>query len=104
MGAAASRTGLSRLENGVHLKPRTVRQFSLVMPPVTAVYYPGTPPTSSGGLTAQGTPNSTPLLGQPFRYLVAASGAFTIVYLAVDDLDGYWQLTAPVRRRPSSSW
>src|SRR4029077_15332394 len=68
---------------------------SLVMPPVTAVYHTGTPPTSSGGLTAQGTPNSTPLLGQPFRYLVTASGAFTTVYLAVDELDGYWQLTLP---------
>ena len=95
VGAATSRTGLARLENGVYLKPQTVQRLSFVMPPVTAIYRSGTPPASSGGLTAQGTPNSTPLLGQPFRYLVAASGAFTIVYLAVDDLDGYWQLTLP---------
>ncbi len=95
VGAASARTGLPRFVDGIKLKPQTVQRFSLVMPPVTAVYYPGTPPASSGGLTAQATPNSTPLLGQPFRYLVAASGAFTIVYLAVDDLDGYWQLTLP---------
>lgn len=92
---AASRTGLSRLVNGVLLKPQTWQGFSLVMPPVTAIYHPGTPPASTGGLTAQGTRNSTPLLGEPFRYLVTASGAFTIVYLAVDELDGYWELTLP---------
>lgn len=65
------------------------------MPAVTAIYHSGTPPASSGGFNAQGTRNSTPLLGQPFRYLVTASGAFTIVYLAVEELDGYWELTLP---------
>ncbi len=95
VGTSASRTGLARLVNGTYLKPEIVRGFSLLMPPVTAIYRTGTPPVTSGGLTAQGTPNSTPLLGQPFRYLVTANGAFTIVYLAVDDLDGYWELTLP---------
>lgn len=61
VGAAASRTGLARLVNGIRLKPKTVQQFSLVMPPVTAVYHPGTPPASSGGLTAQATPNDPPV-------------------------------------------
>ena len=68
------------------------------MPPVTAVYHSGTPPTSSGGVnasTAYGTPNSTPIVGRPFRYLLTASGAFTTVYVAVDGLDGYWELILP---------
>lgn len=95
VGAAAVRTGPAQLVNGVRAKPQPVQRFSSAMPPVTAVYHSGMPPATGGGLTAQGTPNSTPLLGQPFRYLVTASGAFTIVYLAVDDLDGYWQLTLP---------
>lgn len=95
VGAAAVRAAPARLVDGLLLKPRNVRPSALVMPPVTGVYHAGSPPNSSGGLTAEGTPNSTPLLGQPFRYLVTASGAFTIVYLAVDDLDGYWQITLP---------
>lgn len=95
VGSPTLRGGLAQLVNGVLLKPQTLQRFSLVMPPVTAIYHPGNPPASSGGLTAEGTPGSTPLLGQPFRYLVTASGAFTIVYLAVDELDGYWQLTLP---------
>lgn len=95
VGAAAARRGLARQVNGVPVKPQIPSSIASVMAPVIAVYHPGTPPTSSGGLTAEGTANSTPLLGQPFRYLVTASGAFTIVYLAVDELDGYWQLTLP---------
>lgn len=70
---------------------------SLSMPPVqvTAVYHDGAPPAATGGIETDSELLSTPLLGQPFRYGVAASGAFTIVYLMVDGLDGYYQLTLP---------
>ena len=95
VGSSTARTGLARLINGVYRKPEVVQRLAFAVVPVTAIYHSGTPPTSAGGLTAEGTAGSTPLLGQPFRYLVTASGAFTIVYLAVDELDGYWQLTLP---------
>ena len=62
---------------------------------VTATYHDGTPPTGSAGPHAAGTENSTPLLGQPFRFSVAGDGSFSTVYVWIDGVNGYWQVDLP---------
>ncbi len=74
---------------------RLASAFAMVPVQVTAVYHDGAPPVATGGLDPQGALISSPLVGQPFRYAVQASGAFSIVYLMVEGMDGYYQLTLP---------
>lgn len=74
---------------------RLASALAMVPVQVTAVYHDGAPPVATGGLDPEGQLISSPLVGQPFRYAVEASGAFSIVYLMVEGLDGYYQLTLP---------
>lgn len=94
-----ARTGsLRRMSGGKFLKPATVRRLAAALTPpvqVTAVYHNGSPPEAGNAGTAEGFRNSNPLVGQPFRYGIDADGAFTQVYLQVEGVDGYWQLTLP---------
>lgn len=62
---------------------------------VTAVYRTGTAPAGTGTNTPAVQELSTPLRGQPYRYTVSASGGFTVVYISVAGVGGYWELTLP---------
>lgn len=64
---------------------------SSAIPPITATFHTGTPPTGSGP-TVDGQAESTPLFGQPFRFSVLGSGDFSTVYISVAGVDGYWQV------------
>jgi hypothetical protein len=67
-------------------------------PPVTitATFHEGDPPSAGSGPAAEGEGGSTPLVGQPFRFRVSGSGAFSTVYLWIDGASGYWQLDLPL--------
>jgi len=90
--AALSRAELKR--RGDAASP----SLSLSTPPttITATFHEGNPPAAGSGPAAQGEGESTPLVGQPFRYRLTGSGAFSTVYLWVDGASGYWQLDVPV--------
>lgn len=70
--------------------------FNSAATTINGTYHSGTAPTGSGGPTASGEAGSTPLLGQPFRFSLVGSAAFTKVYIWVDGVDGYWELDLPV--------
>ena len=72
--------------------------LSLSTPPttITATFHEGDPPAAGSGPAAQGEGASTPLVGQPFRFRLTGSGAFSTVYIWVDGASGYWQLDVPV--------
>jgi hypothetical protein len=72
--------------------------LSLSTPPttVTATFHEGDPPEAGDGPSAEGEGASTPLVGQPFRYRVSGSAAFSTLYLWIDGASGYWQLDLPV--------
>ncbi len=69
--------------------------FSSAAITVNATFHSGNAPTGSSGPTANGEAGSTPLLGQPFRYSISGSAAFTSVFVWVDGASGYWQLDLP---------
>ena len=87
---ALSRTDLKRRGDGPSL--------TLSRPPVTvnATFHEGDPPASGNGPAAEGEGASTPLVGQPFRYRLTGSGAFSTVYLWIEGASGYWQLDLPL--------
>lgn len=86
-----------RMQDGKFVKPSTASRLAAVLTPpvqVTAVYHNGNPP-AAGNIESAGQLQSNPLQGEPFRYAVAADGSFNQVYLQIDGVDGYWQLTLP---------
>lgn len=63
---------------------------------VTAVHHNGSPPASSGTQTVNVTGGNTLINGGSAQVtVVAGSGNFTDVFLSVDGVDGYYQLTLP---------
>lgn len=75
--------------------PRPVFPRNSLRDPVTAVYHEGNPPSSTGADAAVTTENSTPLEGQPYRLAVSATGAFSRVFVWIEGVDGYYELTIP---------
>lgn len=63
--------------------------------PVDAVYHEGDPPSTNGAATAETSENSSALEGQPYRLAVTAAGAFSTVYVWINGVDGYYELTIP---------
>ena len=64
---------------------------------VNATFHSGTPPTSGDGPSVtSASEGSTPFLGQPLRYQLSGSSAFSKIYLWVDGVDGYYELDLPV--------
>lgn len=63
--------------------------------PVNAVFHEGAPPSTTGAAAAVATENSTPLEGQPYKLAVSAGATFNTVYVWVDGIDGYYELTIP---------
>ncbi|HWA16219.1 MAG TPA: hypothetical protein VG817_07295 [Gemmatimonadales bacterium] len=63
--------------------------------PVNAVFHEGAPPSTSGADAATTSENSSALQGQPYRLAVTAAGAFSTVYVWVEGVDGYYELTIP---------
>jgi hypothetical protein len=62
---------------------------------VAAVRNSGSPPTAAGGPTATVTGAGTVITGGSSQVNVAGSANFTDVYVQVDGVDGYYQLTLP---------
>lgn len=63
---------------------------------ITATRHAGTPPTSTGAQTVNVTGGTTLINGGSAQVTVgAATGNFTDVYIAVDGVDGYYQITLP---------
>jgi hypothetical protein len=78
--------------------PKTVRpRFPSISlrDPVDAVFHEGDPPSTSGADAATATENSSPLEGQPYRLGLSAATAFSTVYVWVEGVDGYYELTIP---------
>ena len=63
--------------------------------PVEAVFHEGNPPSTSGAAAATATENSSALEGQPYKLAVSAGAEFTTVYVWVEGVDGYYELTIP---------
>ena len=68
--------------------------FNLSVPPITATFHTGSPPTGTGP-TVSGSAESTPLVGQPLRFGITGSGQFTSIFISVQGTDGYWQIDLP---------
>lgn len=63
---------------------------------ITATRHSGTPPASTGAQTVNVTGGTTLINGGSAQVTVgASSGNFTDVFIAVDGVDGYYQLTLP---------
>jgi hypothetical protein len=78
--------------------PKTVRprfSASSLRDPVEAVFHEGDPPSTSGADAATATENSSALLGQPYRLGLSAATAFSTVYVWIEGVDGYYELTIP---------
>jgi hypothetical protein len=78
--------------------PKTVRPrfpSSSLRDPVDAVYHEGDPPSDGGADAATTSENSSPLEGQPYRLGLSAGTAFSTVYVWVEGIDGYYELTIP---------
>ena len=97
--AAAPIAPSAAFRPSVGAKTKGNRPLFNAMPTQTipGTYHGGTPPTAAGGpsITAA-SQGSTAFLGQPLRYSVAGSAAFSKVYLWVDGVDGYYELDLPV--------
>lgn len=63
--------------------------------PVDAVFHEGDPPSSSGADAATTSENSSALEGEPYRLGLSAGTAFSTVYVWVEGVDGYYELTIP---------
>lgn len=57
----------------------------------TVSFHDGTPP-GGGGPTASGQAESSPFVGQPFRYGISGNADFTTIYVSVAGATGYWQI------------
>lgn len=62
---------------------------------VEAEFHDGNPPSTSGADAATTIEGSTPLEGQPYKLGVTAGTAFSTVYVWVEGIDGYYELTIP---------
>lgn len=64
---------------------------------VTAVRHGGDPPAAGAGPTVTVTGSGTVINGGSSQVTVAGSAAFTDVFIVVEGVDGYYQLTLPAQ-------
>lgn len=75
--------------------PRVTLRSSSLRDPIEAVYHDGAHPATGGAGAATATENSTPLQGEPYRLSLTAGEDFSTVYVWIDGVEGYWELTIP---------
>ncbi len=96
--AAVMTPSVASLNVGGISGPRAKRQPpSMIAASVSAAsaptvsFHDGAPP-GGGGPTVMGQAESSPFVGQPFRYGISGSANFTTVYISVAGVTGYWQV------------